>query len=259
MLHSDVLDASLPLATLEEILAMDADGCSGRFVYVSMGTRIPSQDPALCRAVYEAIFEELGASEGPPLLVLSLGPGKSLSAQGLSVPRNAICQASVPQQALLRLKPALFLTHCGQNSFMESLSAGIPMVACPADDDQPLNAARVEQHGVGVSVARKDLSSDLARQAYKAAVRAAVRKVMDAPERFAARAEEEARKLAYLDGPSRATDLMLRAASAKESLPQRIRSAAMSRLHEILSAAMSRLYGILRAAAILFGRDLPSN
>ncbi|GJJ12768.1 hypothetical protein Clacol_007013 [Clathrus columnatus] len=36
-----------------------------------------------------------------------------------------------------------FLTHGGQNSVMEALSNGIPMIAWPVDTDQPLNAAYI--------------------------------------------------------------------------------------------------------------------
>ena len=46
------------------------------------------------------------------------------------------------------------MTHAGQNSFTEALSAGTPMVACPGFGDQLANAQRVERLGVGRQVPR---------------------------------------------------------------------------------------------------------
>lgn len=47
----------------------------------------------------------------------------------------------------------LFLTHGGQNSFMESLMAGTPVVVCPGFGDQIANAMRAEMTG---ALPRKD-------------------------------------------------------------------------------------------------------
>lgn len=51
---------------------------------------------------------------------------------------------------ILKAKVDLFLTHGGQNSFMESLMAGTPVVVCPGFADQIANAMRaVTWHHVG--------------------------------------------------------------------------------------------------------------
>ncbi|KAK7681776.1 hypothetical protein QCA50_015123 [Cerrena zonata] len=49
-----------------------------------------------------------------------------------------------PQQTILS-HPATgwFVTHCGQNSVMEAIVHGVPMVCWPCDGDQPTNAARL--------------------------------------------------------------------------------------------------------------------
>ena len=60
---------------------------------------------------------------------------------------------------LLRLgKPALFVTNGGQNSLMESMSVGTPVLVCPGFGDQVSNAAKVEAQGWGSKVSSDDVS-----------------------------------------------------------------------------------------------------
>ncbi|KAL1543129.1 beta-D-glucosyl crocetin beta-1,6-glucosyltransferase [Salvia divinorum] len=47
-----------------------------------------------------------------------------------------------------------FVSHCGWSSIMESLWAGVPVVAMPIKYDQPINARVVAAAGVGVEVVR---------------------------------------------------------------------------------------------------------
>merc|ERR1719379_803193 len=145
-------------------------------VLVSMGTCIPSLElwdkrPAsspddatrgltngeLCRAVWRGAFEAFGASESGagPLIVLSAGPHPG-SLEGLEVPPNAICRKSVPQADVLSAGVDVFLTHGGQNSFIEALSNATPLVVCPGDWDQPINARKAVSMGVGLKVDRPD-------------------------------------------------------------------------------------------------------
>lgn len=43
-----------------------------------------------------------------------------------------------------------FLSHCGNNSSIEAMYAGVPIIGCPLDGDQPLNAMYINTvHGVG--------------------------------------------------------------------------------------------------------------
>ncbi|KAG6664021.1 UDP-glycosyltransferase 75C1-like [Carya illinoinensis] len=65
--------------------------------------------------------------------------------QGLVVPwcsqADVLCHHSV----------GCFVTHCGWNSTLESIGAGVPMVACPHFSDQVTNAKLVEEvWGIGV-------------------------------------------------------------------------------------------------------------
>jgi hypothetical protein len=46
-----------------------------------------------------------------------------------------------------------FLTHCGWNSIMESLCAGVPMLCCPIDGDQPANCKYAcNEWGIGMEI-----------------------------------------------------------------------------------------------------------
>jgi len=47
-----------------------------------------------------------------------------------------------------------FITHCGWNSILESMSFGIPIIAMPINHDQPLNSRLVEELGIGVEILR---------------------------------------------------------------------------------------------------------
>jgi UDP:flavonoid glycosyltransferase YjiC (YdhE family) len=58
--------------------------------------------------------------------------------------------ASFVQQRLLLPACDLFLTHAGFGGVREALSAGVPMVALPLYADQPANAQRLAELGVGV-------------------------------------------------------------------------------------------------------------
>ncbi|CAN1320438.1 UDP-glycosyltransferase 90A1 [Linum perenne] len=57
-----------------------------------------------------------------------------------------------------------FLSHCGLNSMMESVSAGVPILAWPMQAEQPLNARMVsEEIKVGLRVETCDRSEGLSK------------------------------------------------------------------------------------------------
>lgn len=45
-----------------------------------------------------------------------------------------------------------FLSHCGWNSVLESLSMGVPMLAWPMGAEQPFNAKVAERLGAGMRI-----------------------------------------------------------------------------------------------------------
>lgn len=206
-------------------------------VYVSMGTVVTSDHAEhgwdatsgsgitgrrLCQSVYRAVFAELGAGQSEaeaeadaPLIVMSLGPQPG-ALEGVSVPPNAVCAAAVPQVDLLRLgKPALFVTNGGQNSLMESMAVGTPVLVCPGFGDQLSNAAKVVARGWGAKVDRPRAEDGPAADpdpsaAYQAAVRSGVREVLD-NDNFAKQARSIATGLEKAEGVDGALRILIEA------------------------------------------------
>ncbi|KAD6795307.1 hypothetical protein E3N88_06203 [Mikania micrantha] len=124
-------------------------------VYISFGSLISSSEKEI-----ESIAAGLKQTKRPFLWVirspenqepLELGFLKEIKEQGLFV--NWSPQAAV----LSHPSVGCFLSHCGWNSLLESIAAGVPVVACPQWTDQPTNAKLVtDVWGVGVKLNKKD-------------------------------------------------------------------------------------------------------
>jgi hypothetical protein len=66
------------------------------------------------------------------------------------LPKNWKVERFAPQLYLLASgKISVFVSHCGSNSVNESLLNKVPIVCCPGFADQPGNAVRIENVGVG--------------------------------------------------------------------------------------------------------------
>jgi zeaxanthin glucosyltransferase len=126
-------------------------------VYASFGTILNGREEAF-EAVASAC-EPLGVQ-----LVMSAG-GRDLPARDW--PGSAIVVRYAPQLEMLK-RCSLFITHAGLNSVLESLSAGIPMVAVPITNDQPAVAARLQRSGAGKVVPIGRLSTERLRTAITA-------------------------------------------------------------------------------------------
>lgn len=80
-------------------------------------------------------------------LVISLGGTLTKDALG-ELPGSPLVVSFAPQLELLQ-KASLCITHAGLNTALESLNAGVPIVAIPIGDDQPGIAARLKYVGAG--------------------------------------------------------------------------------------------------------------
>ncbi|VAH99060.1 unnamed protein product [Triticum turgidum subsp. durum] len=153
----------------------DADGCvrwldakpAGSVVYVSFGT-LASFSPAELRQLARGLdlsgtnflWAMGAAADSSPEKWMPEGFAELVAPRG---GRGFIVRGWAPQLLILN-HPALggFVTHCGWNSVLEAVSAGVPMVTWPRHADQFNNEMLiVELLKVGVSVGAKDYGSSL--------------------------------------------------------------------------------------------------
>ena len=78
------------------------------------------------------------------------------------IPPNVLFLNHAPQLQVLE-RAEVVITHGGLNTIREALVFGVPMVVFPSFGEQPMNAARVVHHGLGVSGNMLDVTVDEAR------------------------------------------------------------------------------------------------
>lgn len=112
---------------------------------------------------------------------LTMAIGTTLSADELGpVPDWVQVRSSVPQPAVLARADA-FISHAGMGSCSEALWFGVPIIALPQAVDQPANADRLEEIGVGRHL-RQDQPepAELGRAVLDVASAPAIRRRLDA-------------------------------------------------------------------------------
>ncbi|HEU5431062.1 MAG TPA: macrolide family glycosyltransferase [Thermomicrobiales bacterium] len=112
-------------------------------VFVSLGT-VAWDQPEFYRAVFAALAERDWQAV--------VSTGRTDPATIGPAPANVIARPHVPQLAVLR-QSDVFVSHGGMNSTMESLRLGVPLVVAPRMADQFRNAERVQELGLGRSLA----------------------------------------------------------------------------------------------------------
>lgn len=78
------------------------------------------------------------------------------------IPPNVLLLNHAPQLQILA-RADVVITHGGLNTIREALVFGVPMVVFPSFGEQPMNAARVVHHGLGVSGNMLDVTVEEAR------------------------------------------------------------------------------------------------
>lgn len=168
-------------------------------IYASMGT--------LQNRIGEAFREIAGACEGIDAdVVISLGGGSAPEQIG-TLPGNPFVMSYAPQLELLS-RATLTITHAGLNTALESLSAGVPMVAIPVGNDQPGVSARLKAAGVAEVLPFKKLSADR--------LRPLVKKVLASNE-YRERARELGAQIRNTDGVTEAVGIVEGVLSKKRS------------------------------------------
>lgn len=180
-----------PTAARAERADWQAPPGEGPLVYVSLGTAFNDRPDVLAACV-----EAFAGTQWR--LVMSLG---RVGAEQLgSLPDNVRVAPFLPQLDVLR-DAAVFVSHAGMNSVMESLASRVPLVTLPQVAEQNLNARRVHELGLGE---RLDTAVALTPERIREAV---VRVSGDAGMRE--RLDWMAAEIGAAGGAGRAADLVL--------------------------------------------------
>jgi len=78
------------------------------------------------------------------------------------VPANVTVMPRVPQLQILK-KAGVLITHGGLNTIKEALLLGTSMIVFPSAADQPMNAARIAYHGLGLTGNLATVTAEQAR------------------------------------------------------------------------------------------------
>ncbi|KAJ4845375.1 hypothetical protein Tsubulata_050614 [Turnera subulata] len=131
---------------------------SSSVVFISFGSEnyLSNEDrEALAQALLlskVSFIWVLRSPKGEKLNLKEALPGGFLEMVG---ERGLIVEDWAPQKKILS-HPSTggFVSHCGWNSVLESLSFGVPIIGMPFVFDQPINARLVEDVGVGLEIKR---------------------------------------------------------------------------------------------------------
>ena len=170
-------------------------------VHATLGTTEVNRTPGL----YEAILA--GLRDEPLELVVGIGRQRDPAAFGPQPPHVRIEQY-VSHAALLP-RCDVVVTHGGFGTIMGCLGVGVPLVVIPVNGDQPRNARRCADLGVGRVVGPDERTPE--------AIRAAVRAVLADPA-YRASAERLRDEMATLPGPEHAVALLERLAAEKRPI-----------------------------------------
>ncbi|WNG41601.1 glycosyl transferase [Archangium violaceum] len=128
----------------------------GPTLYISLGT-IFNNWPEF----YRMCFTAFGGTRWR--VVLATGHAVNPAELG-PIPDNFLVRPSVPQLEVLE-RTDVFLTHGGANSLMEAFSYGVPVVVIPQMAEQPLNAHRVVELGLGLALDKDTVTVEQLQQA----------------------------------------------------------------------------------------------
>lgn len=128
----------------------------GPTLYISLGTIFNNRPEfyRMCFAAFGGTHWRVVLATGHAVNLAELGP----------IPDNFLVRPSVPQLEVLE-RTDVFLTHGGANSLMEAFSYGVPVVVIPQMAEQPLNALRVVELGLGLALEKETVTVEQLQQA----------------------------------------------------------------------------------------------
>lgn len=170
-LHEPERTALLPAHTFlgsavrEEPVEPDVEewlaGEDRAIVYVSLGSFLSARADVL--AVIAAALRALDVR-------VALATGSAPRDELGPLPDGWLVREFLPQVRLLR-DAAVAVTHGGNNSVTEALTAGVPLLVLPLSTDQFAGAAAVERCGVGTSLDPNAATAEAVRAAVAALLR----------------------------------------------------------------------------------------
>jgi UDP:flavonoid glycosyltransferase YjiC (YdhE family) len=184
-----------PESTLEQTLPQRP------LVHATLGTTEANRIPGL----YEAIIA--GLSSEPIDLLVAVGQSRDPAEFGAQPPNVRIERHVLHAELLPQCD--VVVNHGGYGTVMACLTAGVPMVVIPVQGDQPRNAQRCGELGVGLVVGPDERSPE--------SIRTAVRAVLADPayKRNAVRVQKATQELPGID---HAVELLERLARDRQPL-----------------------------------------
>jgi MGT family glycosyltransferase len=120
-------------------------------VVVTLGTTYMQQEAVIARVVQGLARQEVR------VLVLT---GPELEPGEVEVPEGVVVERYVPHGAVLP-EAALVVAHGGTGTLLAALSSGVPVLSLPLGRDQPANAHRLEELGLGRALAREASAAEI--------------------------------------------------------------------------------------------------
>jgi MGT family glycosyltransferase len=186
--------------TTDEPFSLQPVAGRGPLIYLSLGS-LGSADVGLMQRLIDML------SRWDYRVVVSMGPQH----QEIRLAPNMSGAEFLPQTSVLPLVD-LVITHGGNNTVLESLYFGKPMVVLPLFWDQPDNAQRVHETGLGIRL-----------DPYRCTERDLIESIQgllgDAP--LGARLRTISQRLQANPGTRRAADLIQRLAESRLPVPTR--------------------------------------
>jgi UDP:flavonoid glycosyltransferase YjiC (YdhE family) len=124
-----------------------------RFVVASLSTGIQSAGQL---DLLQRICDALAGMDVEALVTT----GRGIAPESLFVGAKTTVERRVPHDAVLP-RADLLITHGGHGTVMAGLRYGVPMLCLPPIADQPVNAAKVAELGLGLAMAPTSPSADI--------------------------------------------------------------------------------------------------
>jgi UDP:flavonoid glycosyltransferase YjiC (YdhE family) len=119
---------------------------SERTVFVTLGTIFNTESGDLLRTA------ALGAATCPTVERVVVAVGEHVQPESLGrLPQHVVVHQFVQQEAILAECDAV-ISHAGSGTVLDALKQALPMVSLPMGADQQLNAARLDELGLGLSL-----------------------------------------------------------------------------------------------------------